>query len=73
MVDKKFIYNILMAKYMELFNLEYDFGVFPEMFFPDDIDIKTEVLVEALNKKVRVDETDKFLQYIEKVDFENTK
>lgn len=71
MVDKDFIYNILMAKYMELFNLDDFFEVFPEMYFTKDIDIRNEVLVEALNKKIRVDQTEKFLHCIESVVNEN--
>ena len=65
-MNDEMIYNILIAKYMEKQNLENEFFIFP-YDFTDDLNIRIQVLVEAINKNIKIEKTDKFLEYVEGV------
>ena len=66
-MENELIYNILLVKYMEKYGIENEFSIFPYGFFFGDINVKIEILIEALNNEIRVDETEKYSQYLEGV------
>ncbi len=69
-MDKELIYNILVAKYMEKYKVKDEMLVFPNDFFYGDINDKIEILVDALNKNIKVSETDKYQTCLEGVNYD---
>ena len=67
-MDQELIYNILLVKYMEQQNIDEEFLVFPMGLFNSSINDKMEILVEAINKNVKVSNTDKYNECLEKIE-----
>ncbi|MBP5684710.1 MAG: hypothetical protein J6X02_05600 [Bacilli bacterium] len=64
-MDEKLIYYVLAAKYMKKHNIKEEFELFPYDIFYGDTKTKIEILVEALNNNVKVEEVEKYLQHTE--------
>ncbi len=63
-----FIYNILLVKYMNKYNIKEEMFVFPNGFFYGDTNTRIEILSEALNNNIKLNETKKYLQCLEGVE-----
>ena len=66
--DKQLLFEILQAKYMLMHDKKDLFEAFDNNWFScNDIDVKIEILAEAIKNNIKVSNTKSYLKIIEKV------
>ena len=73
-MDKELVYNLLEIKYLKTFgknvtlNMEDDHDLYPNgWFLNSDYTVKSKILAEAINKKIKIIDTEAYQEIIEGV------
>ena len=73
-MKKELTYNLLEMKYLKIFGkkitpvMEYDHDLYPnDWFLNNDYNLKSKILAEAINKKIKIVDTEAYQEIIEGV------